>query len=110
MQSACPEEGCGIADKHGIRNTYVVGPELIVITFHCPVHGAHSITLEEPDELVRLELKTTLRVLARALAGRPSRRASTCGSIAEPAMREAMQDDPMFAYAPLIVDRSGAKR
>ncbi|RPD57438.1 hypothetical protein L227DRAFT_578041 [Lentinus tigrinus ALCF2SS1-6] len=67
MRSACPVEGCALADKHGIRNEYAVDAESTTVTFRCPEHGAHSVRLENPDARARLELNTPLRNLARTL-------------------------------------------
>ncbi|KAI0366746.1 hypothetical protein BV20DRAFT_971480 [Pilatotrama ljubarskyi] len=145
MRSACPREGCGLAEKHGVENKYVVGPESTAITFYCPTHGPHSITLEKPDELARLELNTPLRNLARALVYTSDtassrvpgqavptrlhmrvtgmdysgmyqeqllfRQLSKLRRVAEPAMRTVLEEEenPVFVYAPLITDWSGAK-
>ncbi|KAI0352049.1 hypothetical protein OH77DRAFT_1592481 [Trametes cingulata] len=147
MRSACPEEGCGLADKHGVRNAYEVGPERTVIRFHCPVHGAYKLILEKPEELARLELNTPLRNLARALLYMRDTSASRVPGQAvptrlhmrvtgsdysgmyqeqllfrqlsklrrvaglDPRMRAALEEaeDPVFVYAPLVVDWSGAK-
>ncbi|KAH9888400.1 hypothetical protein C8Q73DRAFT_655593 [Cubamyces lactineus] len=68
FRSACPAEGCGMADKHGVKNQYAVHPESTGITFFCPKHGAYTLTLETPDDLARLEMNTPLRNLTRALA------------------------------------------
>ncbi|KAI0330449.1 hypothetical protein GY45DRAFT_1323791 [Cubamyces sp. BRFM 1775] len=67
FRSACPVEGCGMADKHGVKNQYAVDPDSTVITFFCPKHGAYTLTLENPDDLARLEMNTPLRNLTRAL-------------------------------------------
>ncbi|CDO72590.1 hypothetical protein BN946_scf184985.g9 [Trametes cinnabarina] len=67
MRSACPVDGCGMADKHGVKTEYVVESDVTVLKFYCPMHGPYTLTLEEPDQLARLELNTPLRNLARAL-------------------------------------------
>ncbi|KAI0644948.1 hypothetical protein C8Q79DRAFT_968830 [Trametes meyenii] len=67
IRSACPAKDCGCADKHGVRNVYTVTPSTTSITFHCPTHGPYTLTLEDPDDLARLELNTPLRNLARAI-------------------------------------------
>ncbi|KAI0644953.1 hypothetical protein C8Q79DRAFT_1104522 [Trametes meyenii] len=67
IRSACSAEACGCADKHGIHNTYSVGPDITSITFRCTTHGAYTLALEDPDDLARLELNTPLRNLARAI-------------------------------------------
>ncbi|KAI0698315.1 hypothetical protein C8T65DRAFT_753480 [Cerioporus squamosus] len=67
IRSACPVDGCGMADKHGIRNEYALDEESTVITFHCPEHGGYALRLEDPDARARIELNTPLRNLARTL-------------------------------------------
>ncbi|KAI9061427.1 hypothetical protein FKP32DRAFT_1575990 [Trametes sanguinea] len=67
MRSACPFESCGMADKHGVKSEYTIERESTMIKFHCPAHGPYTLTLEDPDQLARLELNTPLRNLARTL-------------------------------------------
>ncbi|KAI0740754.1 hypothetical protein C8Q76DRAFT_608115 [Earliella scabrosa] len=67
IRSACPVEGCSMADKHGVRNEYAVDETSTTVTFHCLDHGAYSIRLEDPDAIARIELNTPLRNLARGL-------------------------------------------
>ncbi|KAI9061430.1 hypothetical protein FKP32DRAFT_1594507 [Trametes sanguinea] len=67
IRSACPHDGCGMADKHGVRNEYALEQDATTITFHCPTHGRYGLALEDPEQLSRLELNTPLRNLARAL-------------------------------------------
>ncbi|RDX44245.1 hypothetical protein OH76DRAFT_1409364 [Lentinus brumalis] len=67
IRSACPVDGCGMADKHGIRNQYAVDAGSTTITFRCPDHGEYSVRLEDPDARARIELNTPLRNLARTL-------------------------------------------
>ncbi|KAI0740752.1 hypothetical protein C8Q76DRAFT_708889 [Earliella scabrosa] len=67
IRSACPVEGCGCADKHGVNNTYCVTPEKTTITFMCPTHGPYTLALEDADERARIEFNTPIRNLARAM-------------------------------------------
>ena len=67
IRSACPVEGCSMADKHGVRNEYAVDETSTTVTFHCLDHGAYSVRLEDPDAIARIELNTPLRNLARGL-------------------------------------------
>ncbi|OBZ69460.1 hypothetical protein A0H81_10124 [Grifola frondosa] len=67
VRVACPVEGCGLADKHGIQNEYDVGPDHTTITFHCDKHGAHSVQLENEEDIERLEFNAPLRNLVRSL-------------------------------------------
>ena len=119
-----------------------VGTESTTIRFHCPTHGAHTVCLENLDEIARLELNTPLRNLTRTLAyledtglsvdpstGIPTRvhmrvtGADYGGAYQEsmllrplarlarcmPPPLDADAVWPVFVYAPLITDWSGAK-
>ena len=67
IRCACPVEGCGWADKHGIKNEYIITDDATLIVFQCPEHGSHTLNLEDPDDRARVELNTPLRNLARAI-------------------------------------------
>ncbi|KAL7277588.1 hypothetical protein ACG7TL_008515 [Trametes sanguinea] len=67
IRSACPHDGCGMADKLGVKNEYVLDQEVTTVKFRCPRHGPYALALEDPKQLCRLELNTSLRNLARAL-------------------------------------------
>jgi hypothetical protein len=69
MRCACPHQGCGLAEKHGRMNKYLVDASgVATISFHCPDHGDHTITTSNPADVGRLEFNTPLRNLVRAEA------------------------------------------
>jgi len=69
MRAACPQEGCGLAEKHGLHNEYTVHPSgSVTISFLCPDHGRHEIITSNPDEVTKLEFNTPLRNLVRSIA------------------------------------------
>src|SRR5204863_9026296 len=63
IRAACPV--CGVADKHGIGNSYDENEG--IIEFHCPQHGSHLVDLHNTADASRLEFNTPLRNLVRAL-------------------------------------------
>ena len=65
LRRACPVPGCGIAEKHGIRNRYHLNGRHSTIEFYCPDHGYHQVSLSNPDEVKTIEMNTPLRNLVR---------------------------------------------
>ncbi|KAL7931293.1 hypothetical protein V8C35DRAFT_323742 [Trichoderma chlorosporum] len=63
LRAACPIQNCGLAEKHGILNRYNPGS----ISFNCPYHGEHSISLSQPLEIVRLEANAPTRNFIRSM-------------------------------------------
>jgi len=84
MRCACPHPGCGLAEKHGRMNKYLVDASgVATITFHCPYHGDHTITTSNAADVARLEFNTPLRNLVRAEAfGIHSREAAARAALA----------------------------
>ncbi|KAI0796725.1 hypothetical protein C8Q75DRAFT_802410 [Abortiporus biennis] len=131
LRCACPVKDCGLSDKHGVRNEYNIAQDHTTITFCCPIHGPHTITLEKPDEIIRLEMNTPLRNLVRTLAYSEISATSTSQETREFHLRVTGADycgfyqeqlswrqllllsqfpqPPIFLYAPLIVDWAGSK-
>lgn len=69
MRSACPHEGCGLADKHGVHNEYSTLPgQKVEISFLCPLHGRHTVNTSNAEDVARLEFNTPLRSLVRTFA------------------------------------------
>ena len=69
MRAACPKVGCGLADKHGVLNEYMVHPSgEVTISFLCPEHGRYEISTSNHEQLARLEFNTPLRNLVRSIA------------------------------------------
>jgi hypothetical protein len=69
MRCACPHPGCGLAEKHGRMNKYLVDASgVATISFDCPDHGDHTVTTSNPADVARLEFNTPLRNLVRAEA------------------------------------------
>lgn len=133
IRRACPVPGCGIADKHGIRNEVEFREDRTIITFRCPDHGPHTATLENPEEAVELEMNTPLRNLVRTiLYSEDTRRSSlnpecqrtrhhlkVTGSDYAGLYQEQLlwrqlaripgTTPPVIIYAPLIIDWAGSK-
>ncbi|EHK19494.1 uncharacterized protein TRIVIDRAFT_156397 [Trichoderma virens Gv29-8] len=63
LRAACPVPGCSLTEKHGILNQYTHNS----ITFYCPYHGEHSISLSQPSEIARLEANAPTRNLIRSM-------------------------------------------
>ncbi|KDQ54800.1 hypothetical protein JAAARDRAFT_159996 [Jaapia argillacea MUCL 33604] len=115
LRRACPVEGCGLADKHGKRNSY----EGNVITFQCPHHGPHTVTIDvnDPRSCVTLEYNTPLRNLIRAracLADPDAHYIRVTGSdyaglYQEQLLHRHLDEPYVVVYSPLITDWSGAK-
>ncbi|CAG8735954.1 10059_t:CDS:1 [Cetraspora pellucida] len=121
LRAACPH--CGLADKHGLNNSY----DDKMIKFFCHFHGQYSIDFEK--EPSKLEYNTPLRNLIKGIvysednkdkninhawirvtgsdyAGTYQeqvlyRGASILGTIAS--------DLPFIVYCPLVTDWSGSK-
>ncbi|KAK0718710.1 hypothetical protein B0T21DRAFT_295630 [Apiosordaria backusii] len=124
LRAACPVSGCGLAEKHGLLNTYKGS----TITFKCPNHGPHSICVSEPAEAARIEANAPARNLIRSMSHLLDAKAHnvrvTGGDYAgtyqemflyrplaawSAATRLAVGKTPHILYAPVIVDWSGAK-
>lgn len=126
LRVACPS--CGIADKHGIWNHY--DDSTGIITFQCPVHGAHLVDLHNPADVSRLEFNTPLRNLVRALVYGSDHSAvhlrvtgaDYAGQYQEQLLlrqwphfagydgeASRVQRPPIHIYAPLTVDWAGSK-
>lgn len=116
IRAACPAHGCGLADKHGVRNGYDTPG---VITFICPVHGAHTVVLASGD-VHRLGFNTPLRNLIRVLICSRDEQKSWvmctgsdyAGFYQEQLLWRLLDEPsaaPLILYAPLVLDWSGAK-
>lgn len=64
LRAACPVDGCGLVEKHGLRNAYTE----LTITFQCSEHGKHAMRVSEPAEAARLEANAPTRNLIRGIA------------------------------------------
>jgi hypothetical protein len=113
IRAACPQPGCGLADKHGINNQYHEGH----ITFLCPNHGEFCV---DQASLGHLEFNTPLRNLIRVLICGQDRDASWilctgsdyAGFYQEQLLWRLLDHTPkapIVFYTPLILDWSGAK-
>jgi len=139
LRAACPVSGCGLAEKHGRLNMYSIDTSLesyvmdasatdAIITFHCPFHGPHTISLSKPGELSRLEANAPTRNLIRSmrhLLDKSVHHVRITGSDYAGMYQEvflyrplanwssttglATGRTPHILYAPLVVDWSGAK-
>ena len=114
IRAACPVAGCGLADKHGMRNVYEEGK----IRFHCPKHGEHTVDITLSADVSRLEFNTPLRNLVRALKAACDTDvtcirvtgADYAGYYQEQLLwRHIARNPVLIFYSPLIVDWSGAK-
>jgi hypothetical protein len=117
IRAACPQEGCGLADKHGVNNQYHTEGR---ITFWCPHHGEYSLDLASPREMERLEFNTPLRNLIRVLICSQDQDTSWimctgsdyAGFYQEQLLWRLLGDTsnaPIIFYTPLILDWSGSK-
>ena len=139
LRAACPVTDCGLAEKHGRLNVYSNDSSLhsglmdtseidATITFHCPSHGPHTISLTRPEEIARLEANAPTRNLIRSmrhLLDNNVHHVRITGSDYAGTYQEmflyrplanwssatglARRRTPHILYAPLIVDWSGAK-
>ena len=125
LRAACPVDGCGLVEKHGLRNAYAES----AIPFQCPEHGKHAIRVSEPAEVARLEANAPTCNLIRGMAHLLDTKAHNirvtggdyAGTFQEMFLyrplaawsREtglaAGRTTPHILYAPVIVDWSGAK-
>ncbi len=125
IRAACPVEGCGLAEKHGRNNVY--GDE--TITFTCPEHGSHSVDLNSPSDVARLEANAPTRNFLRSMAHLCDVSAhhirvtgsDYAGTYQEQLLTVLWPNGrrklaipsqgrvPNIVYAPLITDWSGAK-
>ncbi|KAJ5240464.1 uncharacterized protein N7469_002055 [Penicillium citrinum] len=139
LRAACPVSKCGLAEKHGRLNIYQdncgrpitnypsATPEG-KITFHCPHHGPHSISISNPADVARLEANAPARNLIRSMSqllDNSSHHVRVTGADYAGMYQEmflyrplagwsgttglAAGRTPHILYAPLIVDWSGAK-
>ncbi|THH32896.1 hypothetical protein EUX98_g1267 [Antrodiella citrinella] len=133
LRRACPVPGCGIADKHGIHNQTEFLEDATMLTFRCPDHGPHTVTLENSNEVEDLEMNTPLRNLVRTILYADDTRRSRADP---PCDRERLHfkvtgfdyaglyqeqllwrqlvripdaAPPVIVYAPLIIDWAGSK-
>ncbi|KAE8309482.1 hypothetical protein BDV41DRAFT_547700 [Aspergillus transmontanensis] len=117
IRASCPQEGCGLADKHGVNNQYHQDGR---VTFVCPDHGDHHVDLTSPQDLERLEFNTPLRNLIRILICSQDSDMSwimCTGSDYAGFYQEQLTwrllerpgDAPIIFYAPLVLDWSGVK-
>ncbi|KAL2021442.1 hypothetical protein VTK56DRAFT_7195 [Thermocarpiscus australiensis] len=84
LRAACPVTGCHLAEKHGrlnsytIHNPYAIPPTTkattespiatpAMITFNCPRHGPHTVSLADPRSVARLEANAPARNLVRSM-------------------------------------------
>ncbi|KAI9809973.1 MAG: hypothetical protein M1826_003808 [Phylliscum demangeonii] len=115
LRAACPRPGCGLADKHGLTNTYT---ETRVI-FSCPHHGPYEIHFGPNCDMSALELNTPLRNMVRnvAFATDPTTAwiqvvgRDYAGFYQEQLLWRPLHGEfaPVIIYSPLILDWSGAK-
>ncbi|KAH6641174.1 hypothetical protein F5144DRAFT_527412 [Chaetomium tenue] len=79
LRAACPIPGCGLAEKHGRLNQYTTNTTTTpntpaAITFNCPHHGPHTLTLPTTPNLSsalalsRLEANAPTRNLLRSMS------------------------------------------
>ncbi|KAF2966453.1 hypothetical protein GQX73_g7120 [Xylaria multiplex] len=130
IRAACPIPGCGLVEKHGRLNEYQAGDDNQYgsITFHCPVHGSHTVRLSRSEEVARLEANTPTRNLLRSMShllDTSAHHIRVTGSDYTGMYQETLLYRPLAAwsgitglasgrtphilYAPLITDWSGAK-
>ncbi|KAF7552458.1 hypothetical protein G7Z17_g4299 [Cylindrodendrum hubeiense] len=139
LRAACPIPGCALAEKHGQLNIYndtnhaqnkTASPAANdpTITFHCPHHGPHTISVSNPADVARLEANAPARSLIRSMSHLLDTKAhhvritgaDYAGMYQEmflyrplaawsAATGLAAGRTPHILYAPLIVDWSGAK-
>jgi hypothetical protein len=115
IRTACPHFNCGLADKHGIHTSYY--PDRI--SFLCPLHGRHEISLYDEEDVKKLEFNTPLRMLLRSEFYAKDEDVSwiqvTGGDYAgfyqEQLLWKHISDrsSPLIIYAPVIVDWAGSK-
>ncbi|KAL2755011.1 hypothetical protein ACRALDRAFT_1082592 [Sodiomyces alcalophilus JCM 7366] len=124
LRAACPVPSCALAEKHGLLNQYAPGH----ISFYCPHHGYHGISLSQPDEVVRLEANAPARNLIRSmlhLLDQDTHHVRITGADYAGTYQEALLYRPLaewsastglatgrtphILYAPQVVDWSGAK-
>ncbi|EEH11255.1 conserved hypothetical protein [Histoplasma capsulatum G186AR] len=117
IRASCPHDGCGLTDKHGVNNQYLHDGR---ITFACPNHGEHHVSLSSASDLKRLEFNTPLRNLIRILicSQDPDKSWIMCtgsdyaGFYQEQftwRLLECPAKAPIIFYSPLIIDWSGGK-
>lgn len=71
LRAACPEPGCGLAEKHGRLNQYQqpgsADDDDATITFHCPRHGPHAVSAARAASVARLEANAPTCNLLRSM-------------------------------------------
>jgi hypothetical protein len=126
LRAACPVKGCSLAEKHGRLNLYNDVDN--TVTFHCPEHGPHTISILEPTEVACLEANAPTRNLIRSMShllDNNTHHVRITGADYAGMYQEVFLYRPLAAwsaatglaagrtphilYAPLIVDWSGAK-
>ncbi|KAJ6590636.1 hypothetical protein DFH09DRAFT_1139897 [Mycena vulgaris] len=114
IRAACPMEGCGLADKHGINNVY----DGTFIKFQCPHHGAHTVDASTVEGVSLLEFNTPVRNILRAMIFAEDQTtdwirvtgADYAGYYQEQVLWRHIASTPLLVfYSPLILDWSGAK-
>ncbi|KAJ2892384.1 hypothetical protein MKZ38_009904 [Zalerion maritima] len=133
LRAACPVPNCGLSEKHGRLNKYnAAAPSdrdaKTTITFHCPCHGPHTISLASPADVARLEANTPARNLLRSMShllDSTTHHIRVTGADYSGMYQEKMLYGPLAAwsastglaagriphimYAPIVSDWSGAK-
>jgi len=140
LRAACPVPDCGLAEKHGRLNVYGdfdhgckngstnYAGDKDTITFHCPRHGPHTISIAKPADVARLEANAPVRNLIRSMShllDTSKHHVRVTGADYAGMYQEVFLYRPLAAwsaatglatgrtphilYAPLIVDWSGAK-
>ncbi|KAJ0163210.1 hypothetical protein CTA2_3343 [Colletotrichum tanaceti] len=130
IRAACPAPGCWLAEKHGRHNVYkpAAAAQDATITFRCPVHGPHTISISEPADVARLEANAPVRNLIRSMShllDTATHHVRVTGADYAGMYQEvflyrplatwsavtglAAGRTPHILYAPLITDWSGAK-
>ncbi|PWY79145.1 hypothetical protein BO70DRAFT_338272 [Aspergillus heteromorphus CBS 117.55] len=115
IRVACPE--CGLVDKDGVKNGYHPDGR---ISCDCPQHGMFYINPAVNADVERMELGPPLRHLIRAIICSRDKQASWimctgadhAGLYHEELVWRLLdepEDAPIFFYAPLVVDWSGAR-
>jgi hypothetical protein len=118
LRATCPHPDCGLSDKSGILNRYFDNS----IEFQCPRHGPFSLSLDQAEDVIKIELNSPLRNLIRHLIFRFDKEvewieilgADFAGFYNEqllwrPLAATASGKQPLVLYTPLVLDWSGSK-
>ncbi|CAG8764008.1 26816_t:CDS:1 [Racocetra persica] len=123
FRAACPRPECGLADKHGLKNSY----DDKKIKFFCPKHGDYLIDFEK--EPCKLEYNTPLRNLVKGIVYSEDNKnkninhawirvtgSDYAGTYQEQILYKGASiletnanDLPFIVYCPLVTDWSGSK-